>query len=89
MKKRFNTFYFCMLFVFTFGAIGAGAWWVIGATIQDGMRAKEWVRVRAELVSYGQGNVSTTGSATSSTPATGWARARSAAATTSTAGTTT
>ncbi|MEO5677936.1 MAG: DUF3592 domain-containing protein [Usitatibacter sp.] len=58
MTKRFNTFYFCMIFVFTFGAIGAGAWWVIGATIHDGMRAKEWVRVKAQLVSYGQGNVS-------------------------------
>ncbi len=58
MKSRFNTFYFCILFVFTFGAIGAGAWYVIGATIYDGMRAKEWVRVRAELVSFGQGSVS-------------------------------
>ena len=58
MKQKFSTFAFCMLFVFTFGAVGAGAWWVIGGTIHDGMRAKEWVRVRAELVSYDPGSVS-------------------------------
>ncbi|MDQ3027530.1 MAG: DUF3592 domain-containing protein [Pseudomonadota bacterium] len=57
-KEKLGTVLFCMIFVLTFGAVGAGAWWVIGATIHDGMRAKEWVRVKAELVSYDQGNVS-------------------------------
>ena len=48
----------CLLFALPFGGVGAGAAYVIGKAIYDGKRAQEWVRVKAELRSFGDGNIS-------------------------------
>ena len=57
MKEKLGTFGFCLIFVLTFGAVGVGASYVIGATIHDGVRAKEWVRVKATLNEFGEGRI--------------------------------
>ena len=60
MKEKLGTAFFCLMFVLTFGAVGAGAMWVIGGTIYDGNRANDWVRVKADLQTYGNGTISYT-----------------------------
>ena len=57
MKEKLGAALMCLAFAVPFGGVGAGAAWAIAATIQDGMRAKEWVRVKAEVLSHGSGSV--------------------------------
>jgi len=57
MKEKLGTLLMCLVFAIPFGGIGAGAAYVIGATIRDGMAAEEWVRVKAEVLSSGSGTV--------------------------------
>lgn len=57
MREKLGAALLCLAFAIPFGGIGAGASWAIVATIQDGMRAKEWVRVKAEVLSHGGGSV--------------------------------
>jgi len=47
-----------LVFLATFGSVGAGACWVIGATIHDAMRAEHWVKVKASVDAYSRGQVS-------------------------------
>ena len=58
MRDKFNTLMLCLLFALPFGGVGAGAAYVIGKAVHDGMRAKEWVRVKADLQGFGDGNIS-------------------------------
>ena len=58
MRDKFNTLMLCLLFGLPFGAVGAGAAYVIGKAIHDGVRAQEWVRVKADLQGFGDGNIS-------------------------------
>jgi hypothetical protein len=44
----------CLL---AFGGVGALAFWAIGASIHDGMRAKDWVRVKANVERVDTGEV--------------------------------
>ena len=59
MKERLSAFGTALLFIICFGGVGAVASWVIGATVYDGYRAQDWVRVRAD-VSKAKGDVSYT-----------------------------
>ena len=56
MKEKLGAALMCLVFAIPFGAIGAGAAYAIGATIRDGLAAREWVRVKAEVLSYGNGS---------------------------------
>jgi hypothetical protein len=47
----------CLVFALPFGGVGAGAAYAIVGTIRDGMAAREWVRVKAEVLSHGNGSV--------------------------------
>lgn len=58
MKAKLQQVMLCLAFAIPFGGIGAGAWYVIGKSIYDGHRAQEWVRVKANLQSFGDGNIS-------------------------------
>lgn len=40
-----------------FGGISAGAFWVMGRTIQNGLQAQEWVKVRADVRNVSEGSV--------------------------------
>ena len=57
MKSKLGTAIFCLLFAIPFGGVGAGATYAIVATIRDGIAAKDWVRVRAEVLDHGGGRV--------------------------------
>jgi hypothetical protein len=48
---------FALVFAVCFGGVGAFATWVMGSTVLEGWAAREWVRVKADVVSYGGGNV--------------------------------
>lgn len=52
MQHKLGALVACSLFAVCFGAVGVGASWVLGATVYDGLRAKEWVRVKADIVKY-------------------------------------
>jgi hypothetical protein len=47
----------CLLFAVCFGGVGAFASWVIGGTLLDWQRSKDWVRVKANVDSYSRGDV--------------------------------
>jgi hypothetical protein len=49
IKSRLGAAAAALTFLFCSGGIGAFAAWAIGATIHDGMRAREWVRVKAKI----------------------------------------
>jgi len=49
IKSRLGAAAAAFAFLICFGGIGAFAAWAIGATIHDGMRAREWVRVKANV----------------------------------------
>ncbi len=51
MKDKLAAALFCLLFAVVFGGVGVFATWVIAATIHDGMRAQDWVRVKAYVES--------------------------------------
>ena len=56
MKEKLGAALMCLVFAIPFGGVGAGATYAIAATIRDGMAAREWVRVKAEVLSYGNGS---------------------------------
>jgi len=47
----------CLVFAIPFGAIGFGASWVVWRMYDDSRRAEQWVRVKADLDSFGRGRV--------------------------------
>jgi hypothetical protein len=49
MKDRLSALAGALLFFLCFGAVGAAASWVIGATVYDWHRAQQWVRVKADV----------------------------------------
>ena len=51
MKDKLAAVLFCLIFAAVFGGVGVFATWVIAATIYDGMRAENWVRVKADVES--------------------------------------
>jgi hypothetical protein len=54
VKERLLAALFCLLFAGVFGGVGVFATWMIAATIYDGTRAQDWVRVKAYVESlYG------------------------------------
>ena len=57
MKEKLGAIAACLLFAVCFGGVGVFASWVIGGSILDWQRAKEWVRVKADVVSYSGGEV--------------------------------
>lgn len=54
-KDRIGAALAALAFLLLFGGVGAGALYVIGATIRDGLRAQDWVRVKAQVRHVGQG----------------------------------
>jgi hypothetical protein len=46
-----------LVFMLTFGAVGVFASWAIGSTLADGWAVRDWVRVKAEVVKYGSGEL--------------------------------
>jgi hypothetical protein len=57
VRDKVGTVLGCLLFAVCFGAVGAGATWVLVATVSDGLKAREWVKVKADVVSFDSGNV--------------------------------
>lgn len=51
MKDKLAAALFSLLFAAVFGGVGVFATWVIAATIHDGLRAQDWVRVKAYVES--------------------------------------
>ena len=58
MKDKFQILLFCLAFALPFGGVGAGASYVIYHTVKDGIRAQDWVRVKADLQGFGPGTIS-------------------------------
>ena len=50
MKGKLGAALFCLAFALPFGGVGAGAAWAFATMIYDGMRAKDWVLVKADVV---------------------------------------
>jgi hypothetical protein len=51
VKDKLLAALFCLIFAGVFGGVGVFATWMIAATIHDGMRAQDWVRVKAYVES--------------------------------------
>ena len=49
MKGKLGAVLLCLVFAIPFGGVGAGATWAIATMIQDGLRARDWVLVKAEV----------------------------------------
>jgi hypothetical protein len=49
VKGKGAAILFCLAFALPFGGVGAGATWAMATMIYDGLRAKEWVRVKADV----------------------------------------
>jgi hypothetical protein len=58
VRDRLATAAICLVFAVVFGAVGAGASWVIGKSIHDGMRAQDWVLVKATVDAFNGRQVS-------------------------------
>ena len=56
-KSRFSAAVAAFVFLLVFGGVGALAFWAIGASIHDGLRAREWVRVKANVEYVDTGRV--------------------------------
>jgi hypothetical protein len=56
-KDRIGAFIGGLVMLLIFGGISGGAFWVIGKTIQAGMQAEDWVKVRAEVRNVSEGSV--------------------------------
>lgn len=56
-KERIGAAVAALAFLLTFGSVGAGAFYVIGATIRDGLRAQDWVRVKSQVQHVDAGTV--------------------------------
>lgn len=52
VKERIGAAIGALAFLLAFGGVGAGAFYVIGATIRDGVQAQDWVRVPAQVFTY-------------------------------------
>jgi len=57
LKDRIGAGVGGLVMLLIFGGISAGAFWVLGKTVHDGMRAKDWVKVRADVRNVGEGSV--------------------------------
>ena len=57
MKAKLGAALFCLAFAIPFGGVGVGASWVLARMIQDGLRAEDWVGVKATVESFGNGSV--------------------------------
>ena len=60
LKERLGAAAAALAFLLVFGGVGFGAFYVIGATIRDGIRAEDWVRTRAQVQRVAQGSVTYT-----------------------------
>lgn len=60
LKERIGAALAALAFLLVFGGVGLAASYVIYATIRDGIRAQDWVAVRATVERVGQGTVSYT-----------------------------
>ena len=58
MNEKPAAVVFCLAFAVVFGAGGAFATWAIAGTIMDGLRARDWVLVKADVDSFNDGQVS-------------------------------
>jgi uncharacterized protein DUF3592 len=58
LKDKLQTLLFCLAFALPFGGVGAGAAYVIYHSVKDGIRAQDWVRVKADLQGFGPGTIS-------------------------------
>jgi hypothetical protein len=58
LKDKLGVLAFCLAFALPFGGVGAGAAYVIYHTVKDGIRAQDWVRVKADLQGFGPGTIS-------------------------------
>ena len=56
-SKKANAVILCLLFGLPFGAVGVFATWVLFATVSDGLRARDWVKVAAIVDGYDSGEV--------------------------------
>lgn len=56
-KSRFSAGIAALVFLLIFGGVGALAFWAIGTSIHDGLRAREWVRVKASVERVDTGQV--------------------------------
>ena len=52
MIGRFVRAFFGLLLAVFFGGVGVLGLWAIGATVMEGVSARDWVRVRADVVKY-------------------------------------
>ncbi len=50
MKGKLGAALFCLAFALPFGGVGAGATWAFATMIYDGLRAQDWVLVKADVV---------------------------------------
>jgi hypothetical protein len=57
MKDKLGAAAACLLFAVCFGAVGVFASWAVGVTVYDGMRAKDWVRVKADVRSWSNNDI--------------------------------
>lgn len=57
MKDKLAAALFSLLFAVVFGGVGVFATWVIATTIHDGLRAQDWVRVKAYVESLERSEV--------------------------------
>jgi hypothetical protein len=53
LKDKLGIAVFCLLFAVIFGGGGAFAAWMMGTMIYDGVRAQDWIKVRASVDSPG------------------------------------
>jgi hypothetical protein len=52
MKDNWSTSAVLLVFTLVFGGVGLGASWAIVSTLRDGYAARDWVRVKADVLSY-------------------------------------
>lgn len=50
MREKLSTAAFCLLFAVCFGGVGVLTGWLAGTVLHDGIRARDWVKVRAEVI---------------------------------------
>lgn len=50
--SKAGTLLACLVFALAFGAVGAGATWALVGTVRDGLRAADWVRVKATVDAF-------------------------------------
>jgi hypothetical protein len=49
VRDKLRSAFTCLLVAILFGGIGAFAGWLAGTTVYDGWRARDWVKVRAQV----------------------------------------